>query len=171
MSREIGENANRFIVGIDPGKTTGVGIFDRVYRQLIELHSTHFWGAYDMCAFYENTIALVIVELADTKNVWHDPSGNVKKQLRTGVNVGSVLRESELMINGLIRLELRVARVNPAAKKNAKQFNQLTGWAKGSNQHERDAGLLCYRRNREINAVLCELPVPGGEGVPGGKIG
>lgn len=128
------------VIGIDPGKTTGVALCK--YGKIVELKSTDFWGAIE--AFEDYSDAFVVIELPDTKHVWHNGSTNKKAIQRTGVNVGSCIREAELLIQYLIRNGRDYVIQKPLGKRTGDQFKNITGWAKQTNQHTRDAGLLAY---------------------------
>jgi hypothetical protein len=125
------------VIGCDPGKSTGIAIArDGV---LIELLTTDFWGAIDIFNAYPN--ATVVIELTDTKHVWHK-ANNEKTTSRTGVNVGSCIREAELLIKWLHKESRNYIIQRPLGKKTAEEFKRITGWTKQTNQHTRDAGML-----------------------------
>jgi hypothetical protein len=126
-------------IGCDPGKSTGIAIAQN--GKIVELLTTDFWGSVDIFNAYPN--ATVVIELPNTKHVWHK-SSNEKTTQRTGVNVGSCIREAELLIKWLHKESRNYIIQKPKGKLNAGQFNKITGWTKQSNQHERDAGILVH---------------------------
>lgn len=130
-------------IGIDPGRHTGIAT--AVDGQLIDLFTTDFWGAIDFID--NNRSAIFVVELPRNKHVFHNGATQRGAIERTGVNVGSVIREAELLIQYLGRIQAQVIIQAPdkgRTKWNAYQFEILTGWHHHSNQHERDAALLVY---------------------------
>ncbi len=129
-----------YVLGIDPGKTTGVALC--CDGKIIDLYSTDFWGAIDVFENYADSV--VVIELPDTKHVWHNGATTRGAIQRTGVNVGSCIREAELLIQYLIRNRREYVIQKPKGKSDSGWFNRVTGWTGRTNQHERDAGLLAF---------------------------
>jgi hypothetical protein len=130
----------RKVIGIDPGKHTGVAVcYGGKITGLVE---TDFWGCVD--TLNENKDALVIIEKPHSKSVWHNQATSNKAIQRTGVNVGSALREAELLIDYMLREKIDHHVMHPRGKVDAKKFKMITGWQGRTNQHTRDAGLLAF---------------------------
>ena len=89
----------------------------------------------------------VTIELPATKHVWHDTATKKPAIQRTGFNVGGVYREAELLIEKAGRLKLPCIIQKPQGKIKADEFKKITGWTARTNQHERDAGMLCFGMN------------------------
>ena len=142
---------SRYVIGIDPGTFTGYSVYDSHTDTFIQIYTLNFWTAYEAVKDYRefrSDIKGIVVEVPDTKRVWQSSKGNIASVQRTAVNVGSVLRESVLLADGIDRLGIvkKVARVNPRGKTTQERFKTLTGWeGRKLNQHERDACMLCYR--------------------------
>ena len=113
-----------------------------VQEKLVTLSTVDFWGAYKWCNDNKIYLAAVVIEVPDNKSVWHPPTGNQAVDNRTAVNVGGVLKEAQLLSDGIEKYGVRVIRTPPLGKMDAKKFKLLTGWNKRSNEHERDAGRL-----------------------------
>ena len=126
-------------IGIDPGKHTGIAIFEN--GSLTKLYESDFWGCIDAINEKE---CFVIVELSTTKHVWHNKATSKGAIQRTGVNVGSCLREAELIVEYLIKNNINYQTQRPKGKVNSDMFKKITGWTKRTNQHTRDAALLVY---------------------------
>lgn len=136
------------IIGIDPGKQTGFAIFGAGEFKMIA--TLDFWSAFSAVSLYPpEVVHQVIIEVPDTKHVWQKAAATTKSLQRQGVNVGSVIREAELLAGGIERYGYKVKRVNPRKKVDAKTFREYTGYTGSTNQHERDAAMLCYRRPRD----------------------
>ena len=131
------------IIGIDPGKNTGIAIYDPTRKVLTEVYMAKFWDAVELMRGLSRQDT-VVIELPASKHVHHDEAVNKGAIQRTGVNVGSVIRESELLIElaGILKLPCIIQR--PGGKTKAKAFKKITGWTGRTNQHNRDAGMLCY---------------------------
>lgn len=140
-----------YIIGIDPGTSTGFAVYDTIEEKLIALETTTFWGVLNLLeeTWGEETV-LIVIEVPESKHVWHN-GGTAKGSVqRTALNVGSVIREAELLAEGLERAGYDVKRVNPRGKVKAGDFNKVTGWEGKTNQHVRDAGLLAYSAGRRL---------------------
>jgi len=136
----------RYVIGIDPGKTTGFALFDRKYKKITCVDSDTFWEIWYWIISQYKGDYLIVVEKPDTKAVWHRGASSRGAIERTAVNVGSVIREAELWVEGLRRLGFEVETAHPAGKKNAKMVRDITGWPRRTNSHERDAMILCWGR-------------------------
>jgi len=128
------------IIGIDPGKSTGIAIITD--GKLTQVSTSDFWGAIDV--INDNPGALFVVELSVSKHVWQNNATSKGAIQRTSLNVGSVLREAELLINYLGKKKHEYIIQKPGGKKTKDDFNLITGWTGRTNQHERDAGLLAW---------------------------
>ena len=136
------------VIGIDPGTTTGFAVYCPSTNRLTVVKSTSFWEAYrSVVAFHPSEVLGVVIEVPDTKHVWQKVAMGTKAIQRQAVNVGGVLREAQLLADGIEKVGYRVKRVNPRKKIDANTFREFTGWQGQTNQHERDAGILCWRRN------------------------
>lgn len=130
------------VIGIDPGKRTGIAL--SVDGKLTEVFETDFWGAIRQIDSFP--YAAVVVELPVSKHVWHNGAVNKAAIQRTGVNVGSCIREAELLIAYLgSNKDRQVIIEKPAGKVNSASFKALTGWNKKTNQHMRDAGVMAHK--------------------------
>lgn len=128
------------VIGIDPGKDSGVAI--AYGGKLAELITTDFWGVVEILE--QNREAVIVVELPINKHVFHNGSSSRGGIARTGVNVGSVIREAELLVKYLHRNGFEHIVQRPQGKRTDDEFKKITGWTGRTNQHTRDAGLLIH---------------------------
>ena len=128
------------VIGIDPGKNTGYAEYD---GELFAFKIT-FWRAVDLISAYLPEETAVIVELPRSKHVWHGKGQNSKAMARTGVNVGSVVREAELLAERFISLGYTVVTVHPKGKTTAEEVKHITGYEGRTNEHTRDAIMLAW---------------------------
>lgn len=126
------------VIGIDPGKHTGMAI--AMDGKITALTETDFWGCVDYLQVHDD--ALVVIELPNTKHVWHGDAKAKGAIQRTGVNVGSCIREAELLVSWLHRNKRNYIIQKPQGKLDANMFKRITGWSGPTNQHKRDAGML-----------------------------
>ncbi|MFA7302031.1 MAG: hypothetical protein WC069_06995 [Candidatus Shapirobacteria bacterium] len=126
------------IIGIDPGAATGFALVEN--RKIMQLQTLSFWEVIDRINIYENVA--YAIELPKTRHVWHREANSKSALLKTGMNVGSCIREAELIIEYLKRNGKEYKVVIPQGKLKADQFERVTGWKGKSNQHVRDAAML-----------------------------
>jgi len=138
----------RYVIGIDPGKETGYAVYDLVKGELVGLLTLTFWEAYARVLTMElDEIRAIMIEAPKNKHVFHAPGANAKANQRIGVHVGSVLREAELLADGLEAWGIPVKRLEPVGKKDAAAFKKaFPNWKGRTNQHQRDAAFMCLRR-------------------------
>ena len=136
-------------IGLDAGKHTGFAVYDRVNRELSDVKETNFAAAiWEITEKYPR--AIIVIELPNNKHVWHKAGGNLAVVQRTAVNVGSVLREAELLRDTLAYIGKRkghdyeIRTVHPQGKIDADRFRRITGHSGRINQHCRDAALLAW---------------------------
>jgi len=143
MSIQTGKSS----IGIDPGVKTGFAVYSIDLGQLLEVETVDFWTAVDKVMFYPPSyLTRVVIEVPDTKHVWQGGAKNAKTLQRQAVNVGGVIREAQLLAEGLEREGYPVVRVPPRGKVDPTKFARYTGWKDRCSQHARDAAMLCYGR-------------------------
>lgn len=128
-------------IGIDPGKKTAIAIYDSTLKRIIDVFMTDFWGAYDYMKFEQNDtlIEQVIIEVPRTKSNWHKKGCDI-----TSANVGGIYREANLLADGIERMGLKVVRQHPQGKVDAAYVKKITGYQGKTNEHTRDAIMLCW---------------------------
>ena len=130
------------VIGVDPGKHTGICAMKDGKISLIS--TVDFWWAIEII---ESSAALdktlVVVELADTMHVWH-PTKNKLSATRAGLNVGMCMREAQLIIQYCIINNIDVVQEKPKGKLAHEEFRRATGYQKRVSQHARDAGMLAH---------------------------
>lgn len=130
------------IIGVDPGKVTGLAI--SINGIITELITTDFWGCIDH--LNNNHDAMIVIELPRTKHVWHSAT-SIRAVQRTSVNVGSCIREAELIIKWLHKNKRVYIIQAPQGKINGRKFKIITDWKGRTNSHTRDAAMLIYQKN------------------------
>ena len=140
------EEVNWYTIGIDPGKNTGIAVYDREEKRISILKTTDFWGVINLINsnFPPRAVNILFIELPETKHVWHKGASSRAAIERTGVNIGSCIREAELLTKWAIGNGYRVLNCKPRGKVDSKRFSKLTGWTGRTNQHERDAGMMAF---------------------------
>jgi len=134
-------NRARYAVGIDPGRDTGKAIYDRHEKKLVDVSTTDFWGVYNAAYASSPEDFEFFVEVPHTKKNWQKSQCAI-----TSVNIGSVLRESVLLADGIEQLGFITHRIHPQGKVSHVVLRKITGYSGKTNQHVRDAIMLCWQR-------------------------
>jgi len=151
-------------IGIDPGKITGLAIYDRESKSLVKLASTNFWDCYGyILTTYPDIdeVHSIVIEVPETKKTWSLDSRlrrlsyqdrnkfltEAAVAMKISHDVGRVCRESELLADGLEKAGYTVLTHHPTGK--GKQldkfsFKRITGWPKVTNEHTRDAAMMVW---------------------------
>ena len=129
----------QFHIGIDPGNSTGFAVYDRIEKKFLVVETLDFWMAYSKAQAYSVKDTRIIVEVSKTKANWQKD-----KSTTTSVNIGGVIKESKLLAEGFRRLGFYVETPHPRGKVDASYFKRVTGYQGRTNEHMRDAGLLCF---------------------------
>lgn len=149
-----------FVVGIDPGAHTGFAVWSREAQQFQKICTMDFWDAVFAITRSEtltpdNTV--VVVEIAHLAPITfrRGKADSFATMDRMARNVGQVIREAQLLAEGLRRFGFDVIEHKPIGKvktggkydadEDDRQFKQLTGWTDRTSQHGRDAGRLIFK--------------------------
>lgn len=126
-----------FRIGIDPGNNTGFAVWNEQESRFQVIETVDFWSAYGKVGTYPIDETMVVVEVPRGKNNWTGDTQQI-----TTLNVGGVIREANLLAEGLRRKGYSVKEVHPRGKVDADGFKRLTGYQGRTNEHNRDAGML-----------------------------
>lgn len=143
------------LVGIDPGKHTGVAVWDtasqsfdfivtmQIHEALVMLHHymLHVWLEYeDRCRVY----------FEDARQRQYLPPETSRSEYRGKLmGAGSVKRDSVIWQDALKDWGIPFEMVPPRAgmtKWDADTFARITGWKGRTSNHARDAALLVFGR-------------------------
>ena len=136
----------RFIIGIDPGKNTGVAVWDRENREFKEVKTLDILEAVELLKTYwaGNEESPVFVRIEDpTQRKWFGNSGREKLQ-----GAGSVKRDFKILKTLLEKEKIPFQACNPKdlrTKVKAELFRQITGYQGKTSEHARDAALMVYQ--------------------------
>lgn len=130
-----------YVVGIDCGVNTGYAIYDCKADKLTSVCSTMIHRAMDDLRHGKAGFK-VFVRVEDARQVRF----NTDKMRQQGA--GSVKRDAKCWEDFLTDMKIPFEMVRPnkrITKWDAEQFKQYTGWQGRTNEHSRDAAMLCYK--------------------------
>ncbi|HSH25850.1 MAG TPA: hypothetical protein VLA13_09985 [Massilibacterium sp.] len=134
-------------IGIDPGKTTGIALWNG--KEIEFMDSMPFWDAIALLDRYEEIIPDATVYIENpmlNKPVFARGNKRVVREM-IAQRVGMNKRDAQLIIEYCNRLGLNLKQVKPSTSKwSAKELKTITGIDKRTNEHVRDAIKLVYGR-------------------------
>lgn len=148
------DQSHIYLIGLDPGKSTGFCLYDKTAKIIIKLCTLEFWEIFDIEAEIWKHVAKgkisFVIENSSLNKPTFAKAGDGKELTRQKIsrNVGMNQRESVLLIEGIRRLGYEVKEVTPSKKSaytgkiTVPMFKAMTGWKGSSSQHARDAAML-----------------------------
>lgn len=140
----------RLLIGIDPGVSTGLAVWDLSMQRLTAVETLAIHVAMDTVRCHLGADLLAGVRFEDARQrTWF--GGADARTARSGAGiregVGSVKRDCTIWQDFLSELRVPFEAVKPAAgstKWGEPQFRAATGWTKRTSNHSRDAALLVF---------------------------
>jgi hypothetical protein len=129
-------------IGIDPGKKTGYA--ECADGEIIRVLTTTFSNVFALVSKYNESEIVIHIEVTTTKAAFGGEMSHTRS-----VNIGMVYRESHLLADHLDFYGYSVKRYTPKQKGkkwDAAALERITGYAKRTNEHQRDAIQLCWGR-------------------------
>jgi hypothetical protein len=138
---------SRYMVGIDPGVNTGFALWEPLEKRLSEVGSTTIVVAMRRVEAIQEAgaLSLVVFEDARLRTGYFGERSEHKKQ-----GAGSIKRDCSVWEEWLTVIGAQYVAMSPlqkGAKLDDAPFRKITGWAKRSNSHARDAAMLVYGRS------------------------
>jgi len=134
----------KITIGIDSGTETGFAVWDSEEKCLIQVNTMKIHQAMQkVLQYYLLYPGNVRVRVEDArKRKWFGNSGREQLQGAGSIKRDAVIWEDFLTDHG-IPFEM-VAPKNNKTKMTAEYFRRVTGWKLRTNEHARDAAMLCY---------------------------
>jgi hypothetical protein len=141
------------VIGIDPGVTTGLAVWDKAGKRLVEVTSMLVHEAMDRVREEHAAGLLCEVVFEDARQrTWF--GGVDAKVSRYGSAVregaGAAKRDARIWADFLESLGVRAIAQKPipgTTKWSDAYFKRMTGWPGRTNEHARDAALLVIGRS------------------------
>lgn len=135
------------VIGIDTGVNTGVSCYSIQSEMLVFVDCMKIHEAMRYVYLVnKSSEGSVFVRAEDSrKRKWFGNSG--KERLK---GAGSVCRDAKIWEDFLTDFKIPFEMVAPkdnVTKLNAATFKKVTGWKGKTNEHGRDAAMLCYKFN------------------------
>ena len=131
----------RFVIGIDPGVTTGFALYDREEKRLVAVESFQILEAMDEVRVRVHLGIEIRFEDARMRR-WFGKKGREALQ-----GAGSIKRDCQIWEDFCRLHGIKATHIPPMdnlTKLNAGQFAKLTGWEGRTNEHGRDAAMLVF---------------------------
>ena len=141
------EDLCRYIIGIDPGKKTGLAIWDTYREKYDAVKTLDFWGVHDLLklAYPPALCVLVIEDPKQNKATFFHRETGAKKREKISRNVGANMEHATLLIERFESLGYDVRAIKPTKRKwSADTFKRETGYDKRTSEHARDAARLAW---------------------------
>lgn len=134
---------HHFIIGIDTGVNTGFAVWDKKQKSFITVETLQLHQVLFRIRVLKDSGLPFLVRVEDARlRKWFGKSG--REQLQ---GAGSVKRDAKIWEDFLSDMHVDFEMVPPKNNKtklDASKFKQITGWKERTNEHGRDAAMLCY---------------------------
>lgn len=137
------------IIGLDPGASTGVAVFQDGELWKLETIAPHQISGY----LVAGRPSRVVFEDSRLTSFMFTGVKSRPAALKMARNVGEIDAWCRLITSLCEAAGIPAHGISPqgkGAKLNAKQFKTLTGWAGKSNAHERDAATVAWPYRRAV---------------------
>ncbi len=146
------------VIGIDPGRNTGIAVLNVKPSIIVSAATMDWWDAYSLIQLHNKCKCLVVIEDSTSlSRIW---SGNTTKARALGSigrSIGQNNSDSRRMREGLQRLGYYVLPVKPnKTKLTAKTVRAITGYKERTNEHNRDAIMMCWN-HRLAQVVMAHV--------------
>lgn len=164
VSRSPGE---QFLIGIDPGKTTGMCVKVVQTGMIRALYTLDFWSCFNLfqknveeypriCQIYIEQPSLVKSLYARHATRLEETKSKVVTRDKIVWDAGANAREGTLLRDGLRNLGYTCFDCKPVGRKkwDSETFQRVTTWQDRSNQHVRDAAFLIHDKAWQVNPQI-----------------
>jgi hypothetical protein len=134
----------KIVIGIDSGVETGFAVWNKAERCLLQVCSLKIHQAMDrVLETHRLNPGNLIVRVEDArKRKWFGNAGREQLQGAGSIKRDAVIWE-DFLTDHKIPFEM-IAPKNNKTKTDADYFKRITGWQARTNNHARDAAMLCF---------------------------
>ena len=137
-----------FYIGIDPGVNTGLSIWDKKQKTLIQVQTIAIHKAWEIVTTFQNANHDLFIRVEDARQrKWIPQEKNIKQRVGRAKGAGSVSRDCTIWEDFLTDLKVDFEMVAPRkgmTKYDEETFKKITGYSKQTSSHARDAAMLVY---------------------------
>lgn len=131
------------IIGIDPGIVSGFAIYDQQLKQLTKVTSFKLFQLFEEIASIQGGDVFVRIE---NPNTWFGFKGKADPARLQGAGAVKQTFKHTIEFLEFFKVEYQTVSLHSAQKKvNSDNFKRTTGWNKATNEHGRDAAMLCFQ--------------------------
>ena len=140
------------MIGIDPGKITGYGMWEPTRKELISVGSDSMLKVMNLVLFHcKEQEHLIVIEDARLRKKFNKSEWNPKRLQ----GAGSIRRDCSLWEEFCQENDLNYVMKHPRNTKwSAETFQRLTKWEGRTNSHARDAVLLVWNMSENQGKLL-----------------
>lgn len=138
-----------YIIGIDPGVSTGIAMYDKTTKTLAECKTTMIHRAMEMVAEAHQSGVLLHVYVEDARLLKLPAHLQRHKSAKYAQGVGSVKRDCSIWESFLIDLSIPHTLVDPRKtikKMDRDAWEAVTRYKRPTSSHSRDAAMLVWGR-------------------------
>ena len=140
----------RYLIAIDPGKQSGVAVWDYARQCVMNVYTFNFWQLHDfVLEQYQPDDGVILIESSESQSyLWHAQGKNRAVTGKVGRSVGANNREASLLAERFASRGYSVGTVKPKnTKLSAEAVKRLSGYQGRTNNHNRDAIMICVNHN------------------------
>ena len=132
----------RFLIGIDPGKKTGVAVWDRSGKKFTEIRTVGIVEAMEsvLSLHREQPVELWFEDAR--LRTWFGTKGAEAKQGAGSIKRDCSIWEEFCLCHGIVSRAVKPQR--GSSKWSSVYFQNVTRWAGRTSEHARDAGALVF---------------------------
>lgn len=135
-------------VGIDPGKKTGIAIYDGKKKKLLSCETLPIHRAFEIIkGLPKDTLIMVVAEDARQRRWYGSGGGKGKQQGAGAIKIQCSQWEDflkDLKKDGIIAEYRMIHPVKGGTKINSEMFKKMTGFNARTSNHARDAGIIAW---------------------------
>jgi hypothetical protein len=135
---------NEFLIGIDPGRHTGLCVYNRQSKKITLVDTKDFWGTILFVQMLKEKFTVIIEDPQLNQPVF-TREANKSAMLKIAQDVGRNKEQAYLLITYFQINKIPFRTIRPVESKwSAIYLRKLTGYSARTNEHERDAIRLVY---------------------------
>lgn len=138
-----------YIIGIDPGTETGWAVWDVRENRIESVASMPIHEVLDRISNIRHSSTFTAMYRIEDPTSWR-PFRNTPRNAARLQGAGSIKRDYAILTDAMRDwgIPFEAVPLQAAQKKlTAEQFRKVTGWTGRTNQHGRDAAMLCWKTN------------------------